>query len=860
MENGNIRQYIQRNPDADRVRLLSEVASGVEFLHESGILHGDLCDKNVLINRDGKAIVCGFDLFKFSNQAESRTRWLSPERITPAGVTSPTEKADIWSFGLLCLEVFTGEDPYHSYSDQYVSYLLIKGTHPEHPGSAAVGLSPKMWDVMQSCWQSDAARRPSMSEIQSTIRDMLPRRDPRQQAPGSIDFSVPIPFTPTIETAPPNEAMRTSSPLSPLTSPTLIEISPVLPEPNTVAPTSFLRTVDQQTDTRTPIMRRRSDSPSSGIRRLPPLPEGPPKLDIPAAPLSAFPQQPTTSGGRKQERPSTAPNSSPSSSLPSGLRRQLSVDSSSSSSQSTSSTTGSNKRRLFLFSPKRSQTTPDTSPGVNSDTLPPGTPSSSNSFILQGAPPATPPSPNKSRTMPTKKASKMMARQPSRSTTYIVLPQSRKWEPVSPVVLNFMDKAASDSECLLRFATDGTVSAGNLEGLVSRVISDIAASRDDRFRATFLTIYQLFATSERLFGILKRRFESTELDPITVRSRYPILLFIESWLKKGFEDGELKCSSMIKEVVFALVDSETVSETMEAKAREILNLINDPEYVPLRQPNKCSPLRPESAERPPGVTPADWAAALTVVEGDRFKCITYWDYVNFTRQPPEVRRIEVFNIVHDLVTVWVQTTVLHSDFLEERMKMYEEWVYTAEACRGLNNFSSTSAIVIALMSPIVTALVLTCESRAKQVLYGLAKDLTPTDGVYQNTLQKAGTKDLIPWLDPHLSTFNSSFAHSNPTVEVDGHFLIDFKQCSEVAEQIESLVQYSPPRTRNTTRPDVLAYVEYSLKSRRGDDIVRTVEKRSADLAGEEQSLLEHRKKMKSLGFAWSPPRRKGTI
>jgi hypothetical protein len=112
-------------------------------------------------------------------------------------------------------------------------------------------------------------------------------------------------------------------------------------------------------------------------------------------------------------------------------------------------------------------------------------------------------------------------------------------------------------------------------------------------------------------------------------------------------------------------------------------------------------------------------------------------------------------------------------------------------------------------------------------------------------------------VDPHLSTLNASFAHSIPVVEVDGHFLIDFKQCSQVAEQIESLVQYSPPRTRNTTRPDVLAYVESSLKSRSGDDTVRAVEKRSANLAGEEQSLLEHRKKMKSLGFAWSPPRRK---
>ena len=56
--------------------------------------------------------------------------------------------------------------------------------------------------------------------------------------------------------------------------------------------------------------------------------------------------------------------------------------------------------------------------------------------------------------------------------------------------------------------------------------------------------------------------------------------------------------------------------------------------------------------------PADLAAALTVVEGDRFKCITYWDYVNFIRRPHDVRRIEVFNIVHDLVKVWVQTTVL----------------------------------------------------------------------------------------------------------------------------------------------------------------------------------------------------------
>ena len=58
-----------------------------------------------------------------------------------------------------------------------------------------------------------------------------------------------------------------------------------------------------------------------------------------------------------------------------------------------------------------------------------------------------------------------------------------------------------------------------------------------------------------------------------------ILLFIESWLKKGFADEDLKCTSMIEELVLPLVDSETISEKMEAEAKEIARLIKDPDYV-----------------------------------------------------------------------------------------------------------------------------------------------------------------------------------------------------------------------------------------------------------------------------------------
>jgi hypothetical protein len=191
----------------------------------------------------------------------------------------------------------------------------------------------------------------------------------------------------------------------------------------------------------------------------------------------------------------------------------------------------------------------------------------------------------------------------------------------------------------------------------------------------------------------------------------------------------------------------------------------------------------------------------------------------------------------------------------------------------MNNFSSAAAIVIALTSPVITSLTLTCESKAKPILHALARDLAPADGTYENMLQQATTKDLIPWLgmdgsptflysptalpatspaDPLLSSLNSTFANSDPIVEVDGHPLIDFKQCIRLAEQIDSLVQYSPPRVR--TVPDVVAHVEYSLKSCVGDDQTLA---RSPKLISEEQILVDRRERMRLLGMTWSPHSRR---
>ena len=460
----------------------------------------------------------------------SRARWFAPERITSTSITSPTEKGDVWSFGSLCIEVLTGENPYNSHADFYVPVLLHQGTPPADRGSTAGDISPNMWGLMESCWQIAPVERPSMSEIELAIRGMLPprgewfltslrarsplsRRADRQQstfAVGNMDpLSAPAPFPPVTERRP-IDASDGSSLSAPMPPPMINEALELTEEPSLITPTSPSRPIDPPPVKIPPKIRNASSSASTSPQ-LPTLLEDDdhsPDLSILTAQVSTPPRPPTI-GKSMSLRPSIA--TSPTS-LHSDPRRQMSG---SSSSQSTSEHAGRSSR-LWPFPRTRSRTTPAGAAGSQARQG-----SNSSESIAPPKLASKRPTPHRFGTTPVD-VSSVVVHEPSRSaSSLILLPQDRQWVSVNPEVLDFMQAAANDTEYFIRPAPDGSVSSGNLEGLVSRVVTGTAnSSRDVRFRAAFLTIYQLFATSERVFEILKRRFESTGLDPAHVGSRY----------------------------------------------------------------------------------------------------------------------------------------------------------------------------------------------------------------------------------------------------------------------------------------------------------------------------------------------------
>jgi len=93
----------------DKIRFVSEIASGLSYLHELGILHRDINPRNVLLTRNLKAKICDFGFArctqgeKYQPTTVSGTaEYMSPEHMLGQALTL---KSDVWSVGALMWEL-----------------------------------------------------------------------------------------------------------------------------------------------------------------------------------------------------------------------------------------------------------------------------------------------------------------------------------------------------------------------------------------------------------------------------------------------------------------------------------------------------------------------------------------------------------------------------------------------------------------------------------------------------------------------------------------------------------------------------------------------------------------------------------
>ncbi|EMD41329.1 hypothetical protein CERSUDRAFT_42259 [Gelatoporia subvermispora B] len=199
MPNGRITDYLQTNLRANRIKLILNIAEGLEYLHVEGFVHGDVKGANILVDEEHVARLADFGLadLYYTSRIGSKsvpvgsTRWAAPEVLDPEHFeresveTSP--QADIYAFAMVIWEVFTGRLPFfHFKRDATVIHNVLKGKRPPRPVQAIpLGLSDNVWTLMEACWDEDHQTRPHISDIANTLRDELTRRpiDVEDQVP-----------------------------------------------------------------------------------------------------------------------------------------------------------------------------------------------------------------------------------------------------------------------------------------------------------------------------------------------------------------------------------------------------------------------------------------------------------------------------------------------------------------------------------------------------------------------------------------------------------------------------------------------------------------------------------------------------
>lgn len=124
MPMGSLSALLHGNKGAGRTPLNWEVRSGialgtargVEYLHSRGssVSHGNIKSSNVLLTKSYDARVSDFGLAQLVGPPTSPTRvagYRAPEVTDPRRVS---QKADVYSFGVLLLELLTGKAPTHA--------------------------------------------------------------------------------------------------------------------------------------------------------------------------------------------------------------------------------------------------------------------------------------------------------------------------------------------------------------------------------------------------------------------------------------------------------------------------------------------------------------------------------------------------------------------------------------------------------------------------------------------------------------------------------------------------------------------------------------------------------------------------
>jgi serine/threonine-protein kinase len=180
---------------ADTMRLVAEVADGLQAVHDQGLVHRDIKPANLLVRRDGRVVITDFGIARHEDASRltvsgailGTPSYLSPEQVRgePAGVRS-----DVYALGLVAYECLAGERPFVGDNPYAVALQRLQSA----PRTIKID-SPARAVVERALAMDPADRWPSASALAGGARAAVAPPPPAAFAPPA-GFVPPAGFPP----------------------------------------------------------------------------------------------------------------------------------------------------------------------------------------------------------------------------------------------------------------------------------------------------------------------------------------------------------------------------------------------------------------------------------------------------------------------------------------------------------------------------------------------------------------------------------------------------------------------------------------------------------------------------------------
>ncbi|ESO07212.1 hypothetical protein HELRODRAFT_110726 [Helobdella robusta] len=157
------------------IDIAAQVANGMQYIESKGYIHRDLAARNVLIGENRLIKIADFglsrvvkeDFYKATEDSKFPVKWAAIESIYSQIFTI---KSDVWSFGILMVELLTfGTTPYPNMSNNEVQLRLQ--TTFRHPKPE--GCSDELYEIMLNCWHRTPEKRPTFDSLFHILDDFL---------------------------------------------------------------------------------------------------------------------------------------------------------------------------------------------------------------------------------------------------------------------------------------------------------------------------------------------------------------------------------------------------------------------------------------------------------------------------------------------------------------------------------------------------------------------------------------------------------------------------------------------------------------------------------------------------------------